>query len=117
MRKSVLMTTSKVMGTLRYCAKIPSPIVLDTDGSSLGKLCGSTLPAPMTSTGNTMTVKFYTDGRDAGRGFNATWRQVTPSNTQGSNNIDRINPTNTTTIRYIYYHYFNYYNRDNLHRR
>merc|ERR1719369_2707658 len=35
--------------------------VLDTDGSQLGKLCGDSLPSPVTSSGNRMTVRFISD--------------------------------------------------------
>ena len=74
----------------------------------------------MTSTGNMMTVKFRTDERDAGRGFNATWRELTPLDGQGNNNIDRITYSiydKYNYIRYIYYNNYNHYNRDNLHKR
>merc|ERR1711934_236631 len=50
--------------------------VLDKiSGESSDKLCGSELPAPITSTGN-MTIIFHSDSSDRFRGFRATWTPV-----------------------------------------
>ena len=45
-------------------------------GSYSEKFCGSTIPEPFTSTGQTMTVRFQTDGSVVGLGFSAVWREV-----------------------------------------
>ncbi|XP_052697133.1 cubilin-like isoform X2 [Crassostrea angulata] len=37
------------------------------------KFCGSTLPSPLTSTGNTMFIRFSSDHSQTGQGFRATW--------------------------------------------
>jgi len=50
--------------------------VFDTNGKSLKKLCGSTKPSPITSTGKTMTVKFHSDYYANMKGFSATWKKV-----------------------------------------
>merc|ERR1719305_2253803 len=50
--------------------------VLDKiSGESSDKLCGSELPAPITSAGN-MTIIFHSDSSDRFRGFRATWTPV-----------------------------------------
>ena len=41
----------------------------------LGKLCGSTVPSPIKSTGNQMLVKFYTDGSVTRKGFSASFKK------------------------------------------
>ena len=50
--------------------------VFDTNGKSLKKLCGSTKPAKITSTGKTMKVKFHSDDYANMKGFSATWKKV-----------------------------------------
>jgi hypothetical protein len=40
---------------------------------SLGKLCGPNTPSSITSSGNSMTVKFVTDSSATGRGFSASY--------------------------------------------
>ena len=47
--------------------------VLDTDGSELAKLCGNSLPTPLTSSGNKMTVVFHSDYSVTRPGFSASW--------------------------------------------
>ncbi|XP_067930809.1 cubilin-like [Watersipora subatra] len=42
-------------------------------GQSIAKLCGSTLPQPVRSQGNTMTVKFRSDSSLGGKGFHAAY--------------------------------------------
>ena len=54
--------------------------VLDTYGSQLAKLCGDTLPAPLTSSGNTMTVIFHSDCCNARTGFSASWETMPGTN-------------------------------------
>jgi len=50
--------------------------VLDSDGSTeLAKLCGSSLPTTIKSTGNKMTVIFFTDGSVVKTGFEASWTE------------------------------------------
>ena len=39
----------------------------------MGRYCGDTMPGPMTTTGNTMYVKFRSDVSVATSGFRATW--------------------------------------------
>jgi len=53
--------------------------VMDTDGSQLWKKCGSKKPGPVISTGNTMTVNFHSDGSVNAKGFSATWKKVSTS--------------------------------------
>ncbi|XP_070174131.1 cubilin-like [Littorina saxatilis] len=45
----------------------------DEDAPSLGRFCGSSFPSPVTSTGNTLLLKFKTDGSVTGSGFSASW--------------------------------------------
>jgi len=53
--------------------------VLDSDNSQMLKKCGTTSPGTVTSKGNTMTVKFHSDGTVVDKGFKATWKQVDAS--------------------------------------
>jgi len=53
--------------------------VLDSDNSQMLKTCGYTPPGVVTSTGNTMTVKFHSDGVVDHKGFKAMWKQVDAS--------------------------------------
>lgn len=51
--------------------------VLDTDGiTELAKLCGSSLPPTISSSGNKMTVFFSSDYVVTNKGFLATWSEV-----------------------------------------
>ena len=54
-----------------YCDYVE---VLDSDGSQLFKECNSEIPSPLTSTGNTMTVRFYSDSIFNFPGFRASCR-------------------------------------------
>ena len=45
-------------------------------GSVEEKYCGSDLPEPIISSGNTMTVTFVSDGSVEFTGFSATWEAV-----------------------------------------
>ena len=47
-----------------------------TDGSDTKKLCGSTLPDKITSSGNTLTLKFESDYSVNKKGFSAVWKKV-----------------------------------------
>lgn len=40
----------------------------------LYRVCGETIPQEVTSTGNTMFVRFVTDGEITDRGFKAFWK-------------------------------------------
>jgi len=53
--------------------------VLDSDNSQMLKTCGYTPPGVVTSKGNTMTVKFHSDGVVEHKGFKAIWKQVDTS--------------------------------------
>jgi len=53
--------------------------VLDSDNSQMLKTCGYTPPGVVTSKGNTMTVKFHSDGVVEHKGFKAMWKQVDAS--------------------------------------
>ena len=46
------------------------------DGFVREKFCGSSIPGPFTSSGNSMVVTFHTDGSLTGRGFSAVWIEV-----------------------------------------
>ena len=46
------------------------------NGSETKKLCGSTVPDPITSSANTMTVKFKSDYSVNKKGFSAVWKKV-----------------------------------------
>ena len=49
------------------------------DGNTLmEKTCGSSLPAAITSTSNTVEIHFHTDGSVSKSGWRLTWRAVTP---------------------------------------
>ena len=49
------------------------------DGTTLmGKTCGSSLPAAVTSTSNRVEIYFHTDGSRSKSGWRLTWRAVTP---------------------------------------
>ena len=49
------------------------------DGTTLmGKTCGSSLPAAVTSTSNRVEIYFHTDDGDTESGWRLTWRAVTP---------------------------------------
>ena len=51
--------------------------VLDSDGTTeLGKLCGSSLPSMIKSSGNKLTVVFYSDHSINKKGFLATWSKL-----------------------------------------
>merc|ERR1712025_41598 len=71
--------------------------VLDSDGKQLIKKCGSTKPAKVVSTGNTMTVKFHSDETVTAKGFSATWKKVsaTESGTIQSPNYPKSYSENT----------------------
>ncbi|XP_077993791.1 cubilin-like [Glandiceps talaboti] len=46
---------------------------MDDSAPSLGRLCGSTIPFPVQSSGNQMRVKFVSDGSVAAQGFLASY--------------------------------------------
>ena len=51
--------------------------VLDTDGvTQLKKLCGTSLPSPINSSGNKLTVIFHSDHSVNKKGFQANWKAV-----------------------------------------
>ena len=52
-------------------------------GSVEEKYCGSDLPEPIISSGNTMTVTFVSDGSIEFTGFSATWEAVEESSSGG----------------------------------
>lgn len=66
----------------------------DETSPLFNRFCGTTLPAPLTSTGNTMFIRFSSDHSQTGQGFRATW-------TTGKT-LTRSNPetlaTNTLTM-------------------
>ena len=49
---------------------------IDDEEKSLGKFCGEDTPAPIASTGSTMTVIFYSDEYVEQAGFNATYEEI-----------------------------------------
>ena len=53
--------------------------VIDTDGKQLIQKCGSTKPSVVVSKGNTMTVKFHSDNDINAKGFSATWKKISTS--------------------------------------
>ena len=53
--------------------------VLDSDGSRLMKECNNVVPSPITSSGNTMSVIFFSDYSENMKGFSADWKMVEPS--------------------------------------
>ena len=42
-------------------------------GQLIGRLCGSTLPEAITSSGNNLWLKFHSDGSVQNHGFRATY--------------------------------------------
>ena len=70
--------------------------VLDSDGSQLIKKCGSTKPAVVISKSNTMTLNFHSDDAIAAKGFSATWKKIssTESGTIKSTNYPKNYPDN-----------------------
>ena len=80
--------------------------VLDSDGSELLKECNNVVPAPMTSTGNTMTVNFYSDYSETMKGFSADWKMVEPapavtSGEESSPNYPQNYPDNLNYKEYV----------------
>ena len=61
------------------------------------KKCGSTKPANVVSKGNTMTLKFHSDGSVSAKGFSATWKKIaaTESGTIQSPNYPKSYGENT----------------------
>ena len=51
-------------------------VEVSSAGSFSNKFCGDKVPDPITSTGNTMTVRFRSDGLNNQRGFSAKWKEV-----------------------------------------
>ena len=49
-----------------------------SSGSVDETYCGSSMPSPIISSGNTMTVFFHSDGSVNRNGFKATWKAVGP---------------------------------------
>ena len=45
-------------------------------GSFSQKYCGTTIPEPITSTGNTIMIKFHSDWLTTGSGFKLKWTEV-----------------------------------------
>merc|ERR1711994_1130093 len=52
-------------------------------GSFEEKYCGSVIPSPIISSGNTMTVVFRTDGSITRTGFRAIWEAVDGDENEG----------------------------------
>ena len=77
--------------------------VLDTDGSSKAKLCGESVPSPIRSSGNKMTVLFHSDHSVVKKGFKATWsaRSGTPSGEVTSPNYPGKYPHNKREVKTI----------------
>merc|ERR1719318_2177626 len=77
--------------------------VLDTDGSSKAKLCGESVPSPIRSSGNKMTVLFRSDQSVVKKGFKATWtaRSGTPSGEVTSPNYPAKYPNNKVEVKTI----------------
>ena len=46
-------------------------------GAEEEKYCGSDVPSPIISSGNTMTITFHSDHTKVKKGFKATWEAVT----------------------------------------
>ena len=46
------------------------------NGEETKKFCGTTVPDPITSTANTMTVKFKSDYSVNKKGFSAVWKKI-----------------------------------------
>ncbi|CAH1246036.1 LPA [Branchiostoma lanceolatum] len=61
---------------------------MDSNAESMGRFCGSTLPASMTSTGNSLLVVFRSDSSVTASGFKISYQAVIPP-------TDAI-PTDTT---------------------
>lgn len=49
---------------------------LSNGAAELGKFCGSNLPTPVSSTGNTMMVRFYSDEQYTKEGFKLEWKEL-----------------------------------------
>ena len=53
--------------------------IRDGDGTTLmGKTCGSSLPAKITSRSNILHLDFKTNGKGKRNGWSVNWRAVTP---------------------------------------
>lgn len=50
---------------------------INNQAAMLAEICGSTIPSPTLTTGNTALVQFITDGSVTGRGFRLQWQQTT----------------------------------------
>ena len=62
---------------IEYDASCYYDYVEVSTGSITQEFCGNTLPAPITSTGGSMTIRFHTDSSVTGRGFRAVYTQIT----------------------------------------
>ena len=78
---------------------------MDSDGTTeLAKLCGSSLPPIIISSGNKLTVVFHSDDTVTERGFLATWSKV-PGATSGvitSPNFPNTYPKNASQVIMVY---------------
>ena len=69
-------TSRKRARELTECGECSYDYLQISYGSVEEKYCGSDLPGPITSSGNTMTVTFVSDGIVQYKGFTATWGSV-----------------------------------------
>lgn len=60
---------------------VTSPLLSNDNNNSStgGRLCGNTLPSTVLSSGQTLTIKFHSDGKVNRPGYMANWRAVTSS--------------------------------------
>ena len=70
------MSRKRAQASKADCGKCIMDYVTISYGSVEEKYCGSDIPGPITSSGNTMTVVFVSDPVYQFTGFNATWEAV-----------------------------------------
>ena len=50
--------------------------IFDSDEKEIVKTCGKTIPAPILSSSNSLTIVFKSDESKSGRGFFAKWTSI-----------------------------------------
>ena len=75
------MSETRAKNTRAECGECYYDYVSISYGSVEEKYCGSEIPGPIISSGNTMTVVFVSDSVYQFTGFKATWEAVDSSDT------------------------------------
>ena len=63
--------------TYEYTEECTCPDYVEVShGSYSEQFCGDMVPEPITSSGSSMVIKFYSDSGETGTGFRAVWIEV-----------------------------------------